>query len=606
MNNKGQVTIFIIIAIVIIAGIAVFIAYRQGAFEGRLSASMQPIEETFKSCLEDYSLIGVNVLMSQGGYIYLPDFESGSTYMPFSSQLEFMGSAIPYWYYVSGNNIQKEQVPSKSEMENQLEQFIEEKARNCVFDKYYEQGFEILMDEPNANADISGSSIKVGLDMGMEIRKGEDVGKVKKHSVEINSKLGSLYASAKEVYDKEQNDLFLEEYGIDILRLYAPVDGVEITCSPKIWIAEDIFDELQQAVEANTLALKTKGDKEDYFVVDAGVSDDVRFINSPDWPYTIEVSDDDGVLIANPIGNQAGLGILGFCYVPYHFVYDLKYPVLVQVSDDDEIFQFPMAVIIQSNNPREPLETNAVELELPELCKYKNAWINVDVHNTNMVSVDADVSFECLGTKCNLGKAEDGSLSAAIPQCMNGFIVAQAEGYQQERYQYDKIDSGSVNIILKKIHELNVDLKLDGKTYSGNAIITFNSESGSRTIAYPEQKSVELGEGEYDISVFVYKQGNLKFESFIKEQCVEVPRSGVLGIVGLTQKKCFDIEIPEQIITDVLAGGGNQKDYFVDSQLENSNTIEIKAESIDVPETIEELQNSYIIFESKGLEVSFR
>ena len=205
-----------------------------------------------------------------------------------------------------------------------------------------------------------------------------------------------------------------------------------------------------------------------------------------------------------------------------------------------------------------------------------------------------------------MGKAEDGSLSAAIPQCMNCFIVAQAEGYQQERYQYDKIDSGSVNIILKKIHELNVDLKLDGKTYSGNAIITFNSESGSRTIAYPEQKSVELGEGEYDISVFVYKQGNLKFEPSVKEQCVEVPRSGVLGIVGLTQKKCFDIEIPEQIITDVLAGGGNQKDYFVDSQLENSNTIEIKAESIDVPETIEELQNSYIIFESKGLEVSFR
>ena len=606
MKNKGQVTIFIIIALVIIAGTATFIAYRQGAFEGRLSSSMQPIEKTFELCIEDYALTGASILMSQGGYIYLPDFEPGSVHMPFSSQLDFMGNAIPYWYYVSGNNIQKEQVPSKSNMENHLKQFIEEKIHNCVFDKYHEQGFEILMGEPDADVDISGSSIKVGLDMDIEIRKGEDVNRVKKHSIKINSKLGSLHASAKNVYEKEQRDLFLEEYAVDILRLYAPVDGVEITCSPKTWIAEDIFDELQQAVEANTLSMKTKGKNDDYFVIDMGVSDDVRFINSASWPYTIEVSDDDGVLIANPIGNQAGLGILGFCYVPYHFVYDLKYPVLVQVYDGEEIFQFPMAVIIQGNNPREPLVADAFEVEVSEMCKYKNAFVDVDVYNTNMVGVEADVSFECLGTKCNLGKTENGLLSAAIPQCMNGFVVANAEGYQPGRYQYDTIDSGSVNILLKKKHELNVDLKLDGRTYDGSAIITFNSESISRSVAYPDQRSVELGEGEYDISVFVYKQGNVKFDSAIREQCVEVPRSGVLGIVGLTRKKCFDIEIPEQTITDVLAGGGNQKDYFVDSQLENSNTIEISAESIDVPETIDELQNSYVIFESKGLGVSFR
>ena len=47
--------------------------------------------------------------------------------MPFSSQLNFLGDFIPYWYYVSGNNIQKEQMPSKNDMEEQLEEFIEEK-----------------------------------------------------------------------------------------------------------------------------------------------------------------------------------------------------------------------------------------------------------------------------------------------------------------------------------------------------------------------------------------------------------------------------------------------------------------------------------------------
>ena len=604
--KKAQMTIFIIIAVVVVAIVIGFVMYSQGLFTSKLPASMQPIEETLLSCLEDYSLSGSDILETQGGYIELPTFESGSTYMPFSSQFEFMGNAIPYWYYVSGNNIQKEQVPSKSDMEGQLENFIEGKIKNCVFDSYYDQGFEIVLGETKANVDITDSNIKVDLNMDVKITKGEETGKVNKHSVKINSKLGSLYDSAKEIYDSEQKNLFLEDYAVDTLRLYAPVDGVEVTCSPKTWVTEEVFDELREGIEANTLSLKTKGDSDDYFVVDLNVDNDVRFLNSKNWPYSVEVVDEDNVLIANPIGNQPGLGILGFCYVPYHFVYNLKYPVLVQVYDDDEIFQFPMAVIIQGNNPRESLDANAVNIETSELCEHKNIPVTINVRDNNLNDVDADVTFECLGTKCNLGFTEGSTLTDTIPQCMNGYILASADGYKQGKYLYNKISSGTVNIVLDKVHELNVNLKLDGDNYNGNAIITFVSETDSRSVAYPEQTSVELSEGEYEVTVYIYEEGNLKLASSVQEQCVEVPRSGLLGIAGLTKKECFDIEIPEQIISDVLAGGGKQNDYFLDSQLSHSDIIEINAESIDVPETIEELQNSYVIFESRRLDINFK
>jgi len=161
MNKSGQLTIFIIIAIVIVAGVAGFFMYRQGLFQGKLPASMEPIYTSFESCLEDDALTGVGVLGVQAGYIYLPEFESGSTYMPFSSQLDFLGTPVPYWYYVSGNNVQKEQVPSKSKMEEQLAQFIEEKIRNCNFDEYYEQGFEIIMAEPEASVEINEKMLKL-------------------------------------------------------------------------------------------------------------------------------------------------------------------------------------------------------------------------------------------------------------------------------------------------------------------------------------------------------------------------------------------------------------------------------------------------------------
>jgi len=98
-----------------------------------IPASIEPVYTSFLACLEDDILTGVEILESQAGYITLPDFEPGSAYMPFSSQLNFLGNPIPYWYYVSGNNLQKEQVPSENDMEEQLADFIEQKIINCIF-----------------------------------------------------------------------------------------------------------------------------------------------------------------------------------------------------------------------------------------------------------------------------------------------------------------------------------------------------------------------------------------------------------------------------------------------------------------------------------------
>jgi len=338
--------------------------------------------------------------------------------MPFSSQLNFLGNPVPYWYYVSGNNVQKEQVPSKNEMENQLEDFIEEKINKCVFDEYYEQGFEINQGVPEASVKIGEEKVNVKLEMDMGFEREEDSVVIKNHNVEINSKLGMLYDSAIEIYQKEQTDLFLENYAVDNLRLYAPVDGVELTCSPLTWNADDVFDDLQEAIEANTFALKTSGgdyslkkEENKYFIIDVPVESNVRFINSKNWPNSFEVvPSEESILISEPVGNQPGLGVLGFCYVPYHFVYNVRYPVLVQVQEGEEIFQFPVAVVIQNNRPRESLEVSAVDIGVSDVCKYKNTLVEVNVYDTKLNMVEAEISYDCLGVTCDIGNTEFGNL----------------------------------------------------------------------------------------------------------------------------------------------------------------------------------------------------
>ncbi|MCK5043909.1 hypothetical protein KAR52_02820, partial [Candidatus Pacearchaeota archaeon] len=322
-SRRGQITIFIIIAIILVAIVISFFIFRESFIITKIPASIEPVRTTFLACLEEDALVGIDILGSQAGYISLPEFESGSAYMPFSSQLDFLGNQIPYWYYVSGNNVQKEQVPSKKDMETQLGEFVESQIRECVFDKYYEQGFEINQGEPKAEVIIKDNGVEINLNLNLDVTKAEDTALIKNHKVSIKSKLGTLYDSARKIYEHEQKNLFLENYAIDTLRLYAPVDGVELSCSPMVWSADEVFDDLEEAIEANTLALKTKGGsyslnkKENkYFIEDISVDSEVRFINSRNWPNTFEVApSEENVLMAKPVGNQQGLGILGFCYV---------------------------------------------------------------------------------------------------------------------------------------------------------------------------------------------------------------------------------------------------------------------------------------------------
>ena len=83
-SKRGQVTIFIIIAIVIIAAVAIFFIFRNTiAPTTQIPQEFQPVYNTFLSCLQNNAQTGISILESQGGYIYLPQFRAWFIYMPF-------------------------------------------------------------------------------------------------------------------------------------------------------------------------------------------------------------------------------------------------------------------------------------------------------------------------------------------------------------------------------------------------------------------------------------------------------------------------------------------------------------------------------------------
>ncbi len=622
--KRSQTTIFIIIAILIVVGIMVYFVVREDIGRQDLPKELSPVYSYFVSCVEDETKNAAYLMGSQAGYLELPEFESGSEYMPFSSQLDFVGRAVPYWYYVSGNGIVKEQVLTRDEMQGQLEDYLEKRISKCDLSEFEDRGFQIQSQEPEVKALIQDNEINLEVEMDLEISYGDTTSSISRHEINVDSKLGSFYEIAKKIYAKEQKDLFLENYGVDILRLYAPVSGVELTCSPKIWLQQDIKQELKQAIQGNTQALKIKGSyyslsspEKKYFVQEIGqeIGDEgesVNFIYSSDWPSKIKIYPDEEPLIAEPVGLQEGLGVLGFCYVPYHFVYDIAYPTLIQIYDAENIFQFPVAVVIDKNKPREGLDTGAYEKGTPELCKHRLTQIDVYTYDTNLNPVEADISFKCFGTGCDIGKTKitnqgmDAKLSSLFPQCVNGFIIAKAKGYEETKKQISTVNPDTADIILDKLYNLTINLTIDTRELEDEkAIIHFKGQEKSFSLAYPEQKSIEISEGQYTVEVMIYKNSSLSLSGFNMRKCIDIPKTGIGGIFGATEEKCYNIDVPAQTVSFALSAGGESENYFAESQLKESENLEIQVSSLPAPSSLEQLQKNYQLLKEKNLGFNF-
>lgn len=599
-SKRGQVTIFIIIAIVLVAIVAGFFLVRN-LLSNQVPSSLNPPYEYMISCVENKILQSVKIMQSQGGYLQLPELEQGSYNIPFSSQLDFMGK-IPYWYYISGSGLEKQQVPTKDLMENQLEQVVEESLNECDFQNFFSQGFEIELGEPSSTVSIKEKSIDVALKLDFSISKGEEKVLIKTHKISVSSDFGGLYNSAVKVYDYQNENLFLERYAIDVLRFYAPVDGAEISCSPKIWVLQAIFSEIRGAVEANTFFLK-KGTKE-YFSVDIPVNEEVKFLSFQNWPMVLESAPSKGnFLVAEPVGNQPGLGVLGFCYVPYHFVYDLKYPVLIQIKKGDEIFQFPIVVVIEKNVARKSLATESVLEPVSEICSYKNTPIQVKVVDYNNNPVEAKISYDCLNEMCEIGQTSSGVLQENFPQCNQGKIIVEAQGFETEDYIFSTIDSGNVQISLDKIYPVEIDLQLNGVSVNNKALISFISEDKIQTLVYPENKIIELSAGNYELDVSVYETSEINLQETTSKQCLEVS-SGLGGLLGLTQQKCFDLTFPAQTVSEAICGGGSSQLDISESELSSTRIIKINSDKLNIPRNLEELNKNYLLVDSQELEVS--
>ncbi|MGV8152420.1 MAG: hypothetical protein ACP5OG_05030 [Candidatus Nanoarchaeia archaeon] len=616
-ENKAQAAVFIIVAFVLVTGIVLYFLFFRG-MTANVPKNLEPIYSYYQSCIEESAKQGSLILGENGGYITPPEFSAASSYMPFSNQLNFLGSGVPYWYYISANGVSKEQMPSLEKIEQELEDYIEEEIKKCDFSEFESQGYIIKLNEPVVKTNINERSIEINVENDLSINLDKETYRQTKHSINLPSDLGRFYSLAKKIYLNNKQTMFLENYALDELRLYAPVDGSEIGCSSKIWLIDEVRENLTQAVESNTPAIKIKGDyyelnkKENiYFVKDIGENvknANINFMFSREWPMKLEVwPSEEGILKAEPVGLQEGLGILGFCYVPYHFVYDFAYPVMIQVYSQELLFQFPVVVYINKNKPKDPLNAESLLTPYSQLCEHKNTKITINTYDNKYQPIEAKINFKCFDTTCSIGQTSMNEKQAILeeyfPQCKNGYLIASKDGYKTRKAVISTIEPETFEVFLDKLYKLNITLKKDNALSGDYAIISFTKDNTTTTLSYPEQNEIELTEGEYTLKVYVYSNSSIFLPASSTKKCTEVPKSGFSALFGATEEKCYTVTIPSQTIDYSISAGGTQNYYFIESELEESKSLVINANAFDPVTKIQDLQNNYNNIELNGLDI---
>ena len=618
--SKGQVTVFVLLGIFIVILAGVFIYFRgellvQQARQERFGVSEQfkPVRDYYEGCLRQVVIEGLQVVGSQGGYLELPEDEAAEDIASgFSRNLDVFGNGVvgvPYWSYQQNNKIERAEFPSLKNVEKNVEDYVGEQIGRCFENSSVLSGdLVVSYGSLKPQIEIQDEKVFVEMESPVNVQLRDVTETIQGLQLTLEVPYGKMYKVAREIFEEEQQGLFLEERTLDMMALYdeIPVSDANFDCGVKVWRIGQVKADFKKILQFNLplFAARDKGGGDAYreLPLDArGL--DVLFTYHDDWPFFMEVGPEhDGFLKSDNIIRDAGvMKIMSklFCLQNYQFVYDVKYPVLVQVRRDDFVFQYAVQVVIEDNVARKSLAAGVEEPSF-DVCENANGQLRVGIFriadDQRLVPTDAVLRMKCLNQVCELGGSLQGEFAGDVPACVNALITAEKVGYYHPGEIVSTNEASSTSLILEPVEQKRLDVKLirDGGVEAAEdvyVLLELRSSSGhEQSLVYPDDKGVELIADNYHVKAYVFARSSEGFAvgGEIVENCVRVPRPGVLGIFSSTEE-CYQQEIPEQKIQDVLIGGGEFEFEVARDDLLQARALTVYLIAEDVPRTNEEM-----------------
>ncbi len=544
-KKRGQVTIFIILGIVILFS-TLLILYIRSQVNAPAQSKVQTdqIDSYVTQCLDQVSSDALIRLGQLGGYVSEPAGSNPTVARldPFNSEtLSMQGGKLllPYWLYQTENGPDRTDMPplekeydGDGSIQSNLEQYIEDNMESCLdkFSVFDAQGIKVA-ERGILDVSVIFTESDVGVKLDYPINIYYPDGRMETKSdfyTSIPVRLARIYRLAKQIRDYEMKTVFLERDTQNLISIYSRVNsdylppmygGLEFkVCSDEVyWLYNDVFDDMKEVLVANTPYLRIAGTNYEPITIDdpnedsrqirQGVYDGMVYNLSSDTYPLIDVSmgyresfpmqldfGRNGLL--EPKSFSVDMVFSQICMFEYEFYYNLKYPILVTLTDSgsridnkDYIFQFPMQVVIKDNFPRVRYSDVFGELKKPDVkseCAPEqrlsgNIKLNIVDRDNNGID-GVNVYFQCgpqliydyydngtlknitpFADKCFMGSSSQGIFQSRFPQCQGGgLLMLESDKYLSKTVPIGDTRAGvnrTMTFRMDKIKTLKVDVK---------------------------------------------------------------------------------------------------------------------------------------------------
>jgi len=615
LNKRGQMTLFIIAGIVILF-VAFYIGYLQNeSLRLRVEKELfktEVVPEQAKSvvsyvntCIGEILDDGLDLIAYQGGYVEIPEEIKIN---PRKYLQADPVSKVPYWIY--GNN---KDVPTISEMENQLEDYIDRRFGNeCDFTDFSDYIF--TGKDIESDVLIFENSVSAKIDSNMDVNIKENDYSLEDYvSIERESNLRFLYDVAVDVVNREIENSPIEFVTMNLISTFAsdksipPVAGFDFSCNPKKWTVDKTAKDVQgylsdrlryiqientevdvlEAYYKNLLITNVFSDSKDVYV-------DFEYI--PGWPFLIEIYPNEGKLL-KPTTIKFGLPFLPLlCLNTYDFRYSLVFPLMVVLEKDGELFRFPIEVFIVDNYGARQISGGVEDFDFEEgkeitFCDEEQRLsepvkiVTFDALNQNALE-DVEVNYQCGVFDCLIGntklKNSESALDEKFPLCYNGKIRLNREYYLEQVQEITTLGQGRQIIVveMKPFVEREIEVKI------------VEVDGSVRNMRSEEEASVQFNLVDKEFGGFKNQRAvvisGIEKENleFAPEEEYEVTANLVLNqklfLRGAIVK---GQEIDGQEIESILLGGAKFNQYITEEDLGKKKVI-VYVVSEGIPETV--------------------
>lgn len=625
-GRKGQVTVFMILALVVLlAGSFFFYLSRGGSFfeSDYVQPELVPIKNYVENCIKNIADDGLERMGLSGGYIQIPEKISSN---PNAYLSEYISSEfkIPYWWYKG-----IESVPPEGFMQSQLRNYVRNGLDSCINEfEPFNSTFAINdIGDPIVDVQFNEEDTTINLEYNLEvISRGSDFrASMADFRYKSPVRFKKVYELAKSIMERENKDAFLERRTIDLYSLDTeiPTTDIEVRCTAKLWELSKIKEKMRELLRFNIPYIRIQGTSYNpnlyvptpdgknifsksyyqyHYVWEVDTNPKkykdmkIAFVYD-DWPLEMYARpSQNGVLKSN---SEKGSQMLRFfCLNIWHFTYDIEYPVRVAILDEKSgnyQFNFAFKVDIDHNQPSRvnrgtTLFETENEVTSEEYCNdVQNEIAVFTVNNATGEDVKGmNLTFACGRFYCDMGQSDWLGLGAAtgvtkrLPYCVLGVVKGAKEEFEDSQmFVQTDVDQRSYVLFANPVKEFSKDRMRSYKVVrhllsnpsqasdlapeeKASISITGNSTGFESFVSYPQEK-------DFPLKLPAGKDGNYQVNILVVDEKNVV--GGYIGEWSVAKEKLSEADEIVFHVVSIGASTENERIEFISKLEEHSKSV---------------------------------